>query len=675
MLGLIYLFVCFFSGYAICTMAFPKLNTITETAFNGKRINLNSYFVLLPAWYLIGTLCVTWPVYFIAYLFGKSDKPLIYADGILLPLFFVFSMVIYLWNRARKIKSDKERNATLHNNGRITLVEILFLISVTTLACILMWVTFYIKNDLLYVGSTVFSDFSPHLGMIRSFSKGNNYPTWYSHYAGEDIRYHFMFQFLVGNLEFLGLRLDFAFNIPSILSFVSAFVLLYVLSVKITGKKAVGYLACLFFAFRSSKSLFTFLSEIPKGQSIVKTLADNTKFIGYTTHEEWGLWNLNVYCNQRHLAFSLAVIILVIMMFLPYLFRMFDRIQQRKGVFFTLFLEKVSWRVKDYKLAVFGGILLGSIAFWNGAALIAVLSILFLVAICSENRLEFLITAVIAYGMSWLQAKFFIHGTAISPQYYFGFIAENRTLFGAADYLLKLLGILPFVLFAAFLSGKGVKRYLILAFSMPLIIAFTLSLTIDVTVNHKYIMIAVMFLGILAAEYIAQLFEKRDIFVKIGCILIILTLTGTGVYDFITILQKNQSSTAIILDTKDGLTKWIEDNTDSRDIFLTSNYALNRVVLGGAMLYDGWSYFAWSAGYDTQSRDAQVKLMYEADSPNKLKELINKNHIRYIIVDKDNRTSQSYKLKEENIRNTYSIAYQDGEGESITTVYDTEKEK
>ena len=31
-----------------------------------------------------------------------------------------------------------------------------------------------------------------------------------------------------GNLEFLGMRIDYVFNIPSILSFVSAFMLLYV---------------------------------------------------------------------------------------------------------------------------------------------------------------------------------------------------------------------------------------------------------------------------------------------------------------------------------------------------------------------------------------------------------------------------------------------------------------
>jgi hypothetical protein len=340
-----------------------------------------------------------------------------------------------------------------------------------------------------------------------------------------------------------------------------------------------------------------------------------------------------------------------------------------------LLFTKEGWVVRDYRLAIACGILLGSIAFWNGAALIAALSILFLIAVCSEHRLEYLIVAVIAVVMSELQASFFIKGSAISAKYYFGFLSDNPTIFGAASYLIKLMGILPIVLFAAFLAGKGVKRYLMGAFSMPLILAFTVSLTVDITVNHKYIMIAVMFLGILAADFLVQLFEKRDAWVKMGCVLLFFLLTGTGVYDFTTVLKKNQANTAVVLNLEDGLTKWIEDNSNSKDIFLTSNYALNRVVLGGAMLYQGWTYFAWSAGYDTQARDIQVKRMYEADTPEELRALVKMNHIRYIIVDKDNRISESYRLNEENIKNTFECVYKDGDGEDTTYVFDVKKEK
>ena len=171
--------------------------------------------------------------------------------------------------------------------------------------------------------------------MIRSFSGGTNFPTSYSHFAGEDIKYHFMFQFLVGNLEFLGMRLDFAFNIPSLLGMVSTFLLLYVFAVKLTGKRPVGYLAGIFFAFRSSFGVFRYLAERPRGKGVWEAFTEHSEFIGYTPNEDWGLWNLNVYCNQRHLAFSLGVLLLVLILFTPYLYAMGKLFPPRATSFFA----------------------------------------------------------------------------------------------------------------------------------------------------------------------------------------------------------------------------------------------------------------------------------------------------------------------------------------------------
>ena len=46
--------------------------------------------------------------------------------------------------------------------------------------------------------------------------------------------YHFMFQFLVGNLEFLGIRLDFAYNIESVLALLGFLMLLYSIAKRLT---------------------------------------------------------------------------------------------------------------------------------------------------------------------------------------------------------------------------------------------------------------------------------------------------------------------------------------------------------------------------------------------------------------------------------------------------------
>ena len=70
----------------------------------------------------------------------------------------------------------------------------------------IMFYVFYIRDGILYSGFTVYGDYAPHTAMMRSFSMGENFPTQYPHFGGEDVKYHFMFQFLVGNLEFLGMR-------------------------------------------------------------------------------------------------------------------------------------------------------------------------------------------------------------------------------------------------------------------------------------------------------------------------------------------------------------------------------------------------------------------------------------------------------------------------------------
>ena len=55
-------------------------------------------------------------------------------------------------------------------------MEALIVFLVSVLATVLMWTTFYARDGRLNIGVSVFSDFSPHIGMIRSFSYGNNFP-------------------------------------------------------------------------------------------------------------------------------------------------------------------------------------------------------------------------------------------------------------------------------------------------------------------------------------------------------------------------------------------------------------------------------------------------------------------------------------------------------------------
>lgn len=683
MLGIIYILLCFLTGYCLCSNLLPQLNGIGQKSFGGKKINLSDWLVLIPAWYLIGTLFVTWFTYLSALIISvtglNSENPLAPANACTF-IFFIAVDALLLFRMSRKNLFSKSETTTY--NRKIQTFEIIFLILVFLLITYLMFGSFYVKDGQLYVSYSVTSDFAVHLGMIRSFSYGNNFPTQYSHFAGEDIRNHFMFEFLVGNLEYLGMRIDFAFNIPSIISMLSTCSLLYVLAVKIIGIKFTGILSVVFFLFRSSPSFFRYLAKIPSGTTILQALSGKTDFVSYTTNESWGLYNLKVYSNQRHLCFSLSIMLLILILFMPYVYQMFGRLAKKKKnadnsrvtprEFCKEFIFNVeAWIPNDPIFSVCMGLLLGAIAFWNGAVLIACLLILFFMALASNHRLDYLSTAIIALCLSMLQSTLFVDGSAVSPTLYIGYLADSDNLWGIIEFMLELWGVLIVLSVTYLFVGRGIKRYLTFVFLTPLVFALTFSLTPDISVNHKYIIISAMLLSIIVAWIVTLVAKGKAVGCKLLAVLLSIAMTITGVYDFYVLIQINKSDAVYSLD--DPVITWIDENTDSQDIFLTSYYSLHKVVLGGAMLYYGWPYYAWSAGYDTSYREEQVKLMYEASSSAELISLIEENDISFIIVDYETRTNEGYSVNEEVIADTYEAVYQEGEGEWMFTIYDTAK--
>jgi len=310
-------------------------------------------------------------------------------------------------------------------------------------------------------------------------------------------------------------------------------------------------------------------------------------------------------------------------------------------------------------------------SFFNGACVIACLCVLFLLAFVADRRLEYAITALITVTMTLLATRFFIDGSVVSPKYYFGFLAKVRTFFGVGEYIMTLCGILPFVLLAAFLLTDGCRKWIWVAFTAPFILAFTVSLTVDVTVNHKYIMISLMLLTVPAASFIVWLARRPGICTKITAGVLLLVLTVTGLYDLRTLIVKNdiKQGRYLTMMDDDPITAWVSENADSSDIFLTPAYALNSFVMGGAMLYYGHPYYAWSAGYDTDARFQKVKQMYEASSSYELMQLVMDNNIRYIVIDNIARESNEYNVKEGIVAVTYEKVFEYAE----TCIYDTHK--
>lgn len=691
MLGIFYLILCFLTGFCIIELVFKNIGALTENSFYGKKINISSMYLRIPAYFVTGVLVLTWLLYIICCIFRNSSNPIGLANGLVMSAAAVFSAVAMYFIIKRK------GNVFKGEGKKITTVEIVVITLVCLLVFYLMFKTLGILDGKLKIGLSVFSDFSTHLSMMRSFSHGNNFPTQYTFFGGEDVKYHFMFQFLCGNLEYLGLRLDQALNIPSIISMILSYSMLFVLAVKLTGKKSIGYLTLLFYTFRSSHALFEYILTIPKGE-VAKTLYDTVEFIGSTENENWGLWNLNVYCNQRHLSFSLIIMLLVIVLVLPAFFDGCTRLllkyrelcekaeaeKTSKPFFLQLFfkdslISKEGWLIKDYKTAVFTGLLLGASGFFNGAVLIGTVIVLFFVAAGSDRRLEFVIVAGIAGLLSFIQSKCFITSQLFDPQLYYGFLSNPKNLTGAINYVWKLMGILPVILLLQFVASKGPRKYIMACFSMPMVFAFFVSLTPDISVNHKYVMMSIMLLDIFAAVYVVGLFEKKDVWYGILGALAVFFLTATGIFEFYIVARKNVDERAMKYPYQDEIMEWIWDNSDRDTIFLSANYYLmyggygNSLILSGQKMYSGWDYFSWSAGYDVGARNEMIEKIYSCDNVAELYELVGSTEIDYIVVDRVNRDSETYDLNEKTIASAYERVFTKDSGIDRFSIYDVSK--
>lgn len=617
----------------------------------------NRIWLVLPGAFGVGMLAFGWVTYLIAWAASAAgaDKPLIYGNLLTMAAGAVFLLGIYIqrYRKNKRIFTDKG----LVEDKQLFWKELIFF---SVLFVFLTWIifyVFYIKDGILYSGFTVFGDYAPHTAMMRSFSLQNNFPTQYPHFGGQDVKYHFMFQFLVGNLEFLGLRLDIAYNAASILALLGFLMLLYSIARRVVGSGKAGVLTVLFFFFRSALTFFQFLWEHLRAGNLLQVLQENTSFIGYTTNEDWGLWNFNVYLNQRHLAFGLLIVALAVWMYLDWAEQGCRHKEKGLVWFRNRIFSKDAWKCRYVENALAAGLLIGMTSFWNGAAVIGGLLILMGFAVCSDGKLDYLITAVTAVGFSVLQTRLFMNGSSVEAAFQWGFISEDKSARGVLWYLIQMSGIFftgALILF--FFYKKRLQRAVLVSCLFPLVFAFCFSLTPDITVNHKYIMISYAFLAMFWAGAVCLLFRKKWQGRILAAVLTV-CLTITGIYDFVIIVRDNGPGHRVTVNTNSSLTDWLAQNLDSRDLILTPEYSISEVTMAGVMMYLGWPYYAWSAGYDTYDRAEKAKEIYTSQEPERVKSLVRQEGITYILFE-EGMTFEGETCIETTIKSVYRLVYQ-----------------
>lgn len=495
----------------------------------------------------------------------------------------------------------------------------------------LMFSTFSYSNGEMLISSKAWSDFANHIPLIRSFSFGFNFPVEFPLFPGEPIRYHFLFYLFVGMLEKIGLRIDYALNLPSILGFVFLIFMIYLFAKNVFNSKGVGILSAVFFLFNGSLSFWLFLKEKIPTDNIFINIVTNDKFPSFGPYDTGivsAFWNLNIYTNQRHLALSFALSLLAILILLN------PVLKNKKN---------------KIKISALIGIVMGSLFLLNMAVfLMTVILLVVLATLFSKTRFSIFITLSFAFLFSFPQYLYFQSGVStFKPFLNLGYlISGDLSFFNFINYWFYNLGLHLFLIPVTFIISNLKQKKIFLSFLMLFIIANTFQFSREMAANHKFfnyfMIVGVMF----SAYFIVKVSKKFKMFRPILPVLVFL-LIFSGIVDFFPIYNDSKISLADY--PKREEIRWIMENTPKDAVFLNSDYLYNPASLAGRKIFLGWPYFAWSQGYDTEKRDLVRKNLLKTNDWKYFCDSTIENKINYAIIENEKQSmSENFEIVYEN---------------------------
>jgi sugar lactone lactonase YvrE len=657
---------------------------------------------------LVGLLVSSWFTYLTGLAFFWTSRPLLWANL----LFFAAAIAMLSWRKwkGRIVKGTPEEAYLKRSNLYLlrprgsSIADWLLITGYVVLVSWMMFASFNSKGSKLQIANPEYSDFGPNTALIQSFAVGHNFPTEYPHFSGDRIRYHFLFYFQGGNLEFLGLDPAWSLNLLSITTLVAMLVIVMTLGEVLFNSRAVGRLGSLLFFFFGSLSYVPFLRKQASVRAAIQAIThqrDYLQTIFPYRGEAWGTWSQVTYLNQRHFASAIGILLLVLV-FLVIRYRAVaakraearaateTMTAQPNGLPDTasvsvsanpselqdvresqIEMPSVSVAISSTEETattaepfiatlrpfIFSGVLLGLLPMWNSAVFIGAAAILGLLFILCPLRLQMLALAVTA-GLIALPQMLFLStgsGRAHMPKLlHWGYTIDHPTVANVAKYLAFTFGFKWFLIALALVFATNLQRRFFLAFLTLIAIAFCFQFTIEVLANQKFIHIWVIIANLFVAFALWRLWRLSVAgttlpgkFVAIATTLLIIP---GGIIDFFPIHNTGWSEVTY---RNDALMDWLNKNTTPREIFLTDRFVNHPLLMAGRRVFYGWPYYAWSAGYDASKRDRVYIELFESRDPWKLYRLLKENGIKYVGFDGAVRQASFIKRPNEQVYATY----------------------
>jgi DNA-binding beta-propeller fold protein YncE len=650
--------------------------TVLGDALVSRFYQFVSWPQRLATSFLVGILVSSPLTYVLALVFARTSSPLFWANII----YFIVVVPAICW-----INWRAPLRLTTAGFIALKLWDWIFLGLGFAFACWLMFATLSFRNGKFLLAFKAWSDFGANVSLLQSFALANNFPTTHPFFPSEPIRYHFLFWFQTANFSYLGLNSVWSVNILSVLSFISLLVLIATCAELLFESRVVGRLSSILFLLSSSLYYLPFLRN-----DTLQALVQRTNFLpsGYPWRgEDWGVLTISVLGYQRHLISGMGIF-LIVMIFLVDKYRCrqkelvcvptvqpderpseadsfaIDSANQNHEQVDSSVVNESSTNQPPRKpidrsflyQAIFSGVLIGLLPFWNSPAFVAAMAILCCLFLLLPFRVytgALIFTALALGAPQVLLLRTRGTGQALL---HWGYTLENPTVFQVVKYLGWSFGFKWVLIAIALLFLSSWQRKLFLAVCVLLAMVFTLQLSVDNFNNHKLLNIWTIFAAMYAAFGLWRVAKKGIVGVVCAIVVGVLTTLG-GVIDLFPI---HNDSMLVVAHKNDRLTTWVFEHTKASDLFLSERWLSHPILFAGRKLFLGNTLFAWSAGYDVGSREAVYRKMFEERDPAKLIQLLSENKIAYVAIDNGVRNSPLVKrLNEQVYESTFEKVFAD----------------
>lgn len=486
-------------------------------------------------------------------------------------------------------------------------IEIVFFILLFAFSWWLMWHTFFYHNGTFYISNHIWGDFADHIPLIRSFSMANNWPPQSPLFPGQPIRYHYLLFLSEALLENIGLRIDWAINLPSVLSMFFLLLAIYKLSLLLFRDRRVSFLSVIFFIFNGSLSFLEFFKKHPLSLNTLKDIIGSPSFpaIGPWDGSIVALfWNLDVYINQRHLVTALAISLWLL---------------------FLLLKIKDSWgRVRKFAAISIIGTGFGILSLTN-LGVFATTALLLAWSFVIDPKLRKYIFFAVLFSLPWLILERTTVGLLADIKFNPGFLASSHlTLFTFVRFWLYNFGLhiilIPLGFILADTKTKKIFFPIFLIFLFANIFQFA-PLMVD---NHQFFNFFLVIGNMFSAFAVICIWKK----IKSVAIPLIILLTFSGFIEIFPIINGYILQVADFPINPDA--QFFMKNTPTDSITLNSTFWYHPTSIVGRKIFYGPPTYGWARGYNMEGREETVKQIYGA--PNKFEacRLLEKYNISYV---------------------------------------------